>query len=179
MERSSIVRRHAQAVFELALERGELERWGDDLDTIAATLGQPEVVALLSTPKLPFEEKANLARQALPQVNPLALNLVNLLMVRRRLAIIADLDREYHRLLDAYRQVEHVEVTTAIPLEAEGREHLARRFAQMLAKRIHLDTSVDPAIIGGMVARIGDTLIDGSTRVKLNNLKRELLGASS
>ena len=56
MGMSSIVRRHAQAVFELALERGELERWASDLDTIAASLGTPEVVALLDNPRLPFEE---------------------------------------------------------------------------------------------------------------------------
>jgi len=177
--RSSIVRRHAQAVFELALERDELERWGDDLDTIAATLGQPEVVALLSNPKLPFEEKAELARQALPQVGPLALNLVNLLIMRHRLSIINDLAQEYHRLLDAHRQVEHVEVATAIPLEAREREHLVLRLSEIMAKRIHLDESVDPALIGGLVVRVGDKLFDGSTRSRLNSLKRELLGVSS
>ena len=101
---SSIVRRHAQAVFELALERGELERWASDLDTIAASLGTPEVVALLDNPRLPFEEKARLIRQALPEVSQLAFNLVNLLVMRHRLAIINDLAQEYHRLLDAYRQ---------------------------------------------------------------------------
>jgi F-type H+-transporting ATPase subunit delta len=175
---SSIVRRHAQAVFELALERGELERWASDLDTIAASLGTPEVVALLDNPRLPFEEKARLIRQALPEVSQLAFNLVNLLVMRHRLAIINDLAQEYHRLLDAYRQVEHVEVTTAIPLDEQEKERLARRLTEITGKHIHLDARVDPAIIGGLVARIGDTLIDGSTRVKLHNLKRELLGVS-
>ncbi len=174
MPRGVTAKRHAQAVFQIAQERKELDRWQSDLESIAATLSQPELAALLENPKIRFEEKARLVEGTLPGVSQLALNLVYLLVTRGRVALAGDIADEYQRLLDAHRGIEHVEVTTAVPLEEEQEGKLAKRLSSLTGKKVTLSTRVDPAIVGGLVARIGDSLLDGSTHSKLAALRKSL-----
>ncbi len=175
MPRGVAAKRHAQAVFQLALERGELEKWLEDLKTIATTLSQPQLMAILESPKVHLDEKMELLRRCLPGVSQLALNLVYLLVARRRLRLIDQIVSEYQRLADAYQGVEHAEVTTAIPLDEEDRQRLSERLAELTGTRIVLSTRVDPNVIGGFVVRIGDRLIDGSTKSKLDSLRKSLV----
>lgn len=174
MARGTQARRHAQAVYEIARERGELERWQADLKAIATALAAPELVAFLGNPKVPLEAKIQLVGQSLPGANPLALNLVYLLIARRRLGLVEQLTLEYDRLLDAHRGLEHAEVTSAVTLNEGQKERLARRLASLTGKKIVLSVSVDPAVVGGLVVRVGDKLIDGSTRARLADLKKSL-----
>lgn len=175
MPRGVAAKRHAQAVFQLALERGELEKWLEDLNTIATTLSEPQLMAILESPKVHLDEKMELLRRCLPGVSQLALNLVYLLVARRRLRLIDQIVSEYQRLADAYQGVEHAEVTTAIPLDEEDRQRLSERLAELTGTRIVLSTRVDPNVIGGFVVRIGDRLIDGSTKSKLDSLRKSLV----
>lgn len=175
MPRGVAAKRHAQAVFQLALEGGELEKWLEDLKTIATTLGQPQLMAILESPKVHLDEKMELISRCLPGVSQLALNLVYLLVARRRLRLIDQIASEYQRLVDAYQGLEHAEVTTAIPLDEEDRKRLSERLAGLTGTRIMLSTKVDPNVIGGFVVRIGDRLIDGSTKSKLGSLRKSLV----
>ena len=175
MPRGVAAKRHAQAVFQLALERGELERWLDDLKTIATTLSEPQLMAILESPKVHLDEKMDLISRCLPGVSQLALNLVYLLVTRRRLRLIDQIVSEYQRLADAYQGLEHAEVTTAIPLDEEDKKRLSERLAELTGTRIMLTTKVDPDVIGGFVVRIGDRLIDGSTKNKLDSLRKSLV----
>jgi F-type H+-transporting ATPase subunit delta len=175
MPRGVAAKRHAQAVFQLALERGELEKWLEDLKTIATTLSQPQLMAILESPKVHLDEKMELISRCLPGVSQLALNLVYLLVARRRLRLIDQIASEYQRLADAYQGLEHAEVTTAIPLDEEDRKRLSERLAELTGTRIMLSTKVDPNVIGGFVVRIGDRLIDGSTKSKLDSLRKSLV----
>ena len=179
MARGSMVRRHAQAIFELARDAGELEGWESDLNTVVAALGEPEIVAMLQNPRLPFEEKAELARTCLPGMRQLVLNLVYLLLLKGRLGILRDIVEEYGRMLDAHRGIEHAEVTTAIVLDEAQVGGVSRRLAELVGREVRISVRVDPQIIGGLVVRIGDTLIDGSTRSRLNGLRRELVEAAT
>ena len=175
MPRGVAAKRHAQAVFQLALERGELEKWLEDLKTIATTLSQPQLMAILESPKVHLDEKMELIGRCLPGVSQLALNLVYLLVGRRRLRLIDQIVSEYQRLADAYQGLEHAEVTTAIPLDEEDKQRLSERLAGLTGTRIMLSTKVDPNVIGGFVVRIGDRLIDGSTKSKLDSLRKSLV----
>jgi F-type H+-transporting ATPase subunit delta len=171
MPRGVAAKRHAQAVFQLALERGELE----DLKTIATTLSQPQLMAILESPKVHLDEKMELLRRCLPGVSQLALNMVYLLVARRRLRLVDQIVFEYQRLADAHQGVEHAEVTTAIPLDEEDKQRLSERLAELTGTRIVLSTKVNPNVIGGFVVRIGDRLIDGSTKSKLGSLRKSLV----
>ena len=167
-------RRYAQAVFNIARERNELDRWQSDLRKIA-TLGEDApFIALMENPKIHFEAKAKLLTERLGDINPLALNLVYLLVTKGRLSMVGDIADEYQYLLDSYRGIERAEVTTAIELGAEDRRRLEERLGAMVGKKVVLKPRVDPSVLGGIVARIGGKLLDGSTRSRLMALKKTM-----
>ena len=167
-------KRYAQAVFEIARETGELDGWQSDLNKIASLGEDAEFAAVMESPPVHFEDKARLLRERLVDVGPLALNLVYLLVVKGRLSIAGDIADGYRRLLDSHRGIERVEVTTAIPLDDEDKLRLAERLGAAVGKKIMLRSEVDTSVMGGIVVRVGDKLIDGSTRSKLLALKREM-----
>jgi F-type H+-transporting ATPase subunit delta len=167
-------RRYGRAVFEIALERKELDRWQVDLEEIAALGDNAAFMALIENPKFGFEKKEKLLAKLLGDVNPLARNLVYLLVSRGRLAMIGEIAEDYHRLLDSYRGIEHAEVVTAVPLDAKEKKKLEEHLGKVVGKKIVLETSVDPGLVGGMIARVGGKLLDGSTRSQLLALKKEL-----
>ena len=177
MARKAYAKRYSQAVFEIALETKELDRWQSDLRKIVGIVGDAAFLALLESPKFHFADKARLLSERLEGINPLALNLVLLLVTRGRLDIIGDIADEYQRLLDSYRGIEQAEVMTAIPLSDEDELKLAEHLGAIVGKKVVLKSEVDSRLIGGIVARIGDKLLDGSTRSKLVALRRELAGA--
>jgi F-type H+-transporting ATPase subunit delta len=162
-------------VFNIALETNQLDRWQSDLRRIASLSEDATLIALLESPKFRFFDKARLLSERLGDTNPLALNLVYLLVTRSRLSMVGDIADEYLRLLDNYRDIEQAEVITAIPLDDEDKQRLAEHLGAVVGKKIVLKPEIDSSLIGGIIARIGDKLLDGSTRSKLEALKRELV----
>ena len=177
MARKVYARRYAQAVFEIALEKKELERWQSDLQKIASTVGDVAFLAALESPKIKFDDKIKFVSERLSDISPLALNLVRLLITRAGIGMIGAIAEEYRRLLDSYRGIETAEVITAIPLDAEDMQKLTKNLGALVGKKVVLKSEVDPGVIGGFVARVGGKLLDGSTRSKLAALRRELVGA--
>ncbi len=178
MARSAYARRYSQAVFEIAMERQELDRWQSDLRKVASLGEDAALVALLENPGLHFNDKARLLSEQLGDINPLALNLVYLLVARGRLSMVGEIADEYQRLLDSYHGIEQAEVITAIPLDDEDRLRLAEHLGAIVDKKVVIKPEVDSSLIGGVIARIGGKLLDGSTRSQLEALKRELSGAA-
>ena len=177
MDRRVYARRYSQAVFNIALETSELDRWQSDLEKIASLAEDAALITIIESPKFHFDVKVELLSERLGDVNPLALNLVYLLVSRGRLAMVGDIADEYQRLLDSYRGIERAEVATAIPLDDEDKLRLAERLGTVVGKKVVLKPEVDSSLIGGIVARIGGKLLDGSTRSKLTALKEDLAGA--
>jgi F-type H+-transporting ATPase subunit delta len=177
MPRISSHKRYAQAAFELALEKGELEGWHADLVKVARELTDQKLVDLLENPKLPFGTKERLLKERLGMVNHLVLNLCCLLMSRGKLKMVREVSEHYRWLLDAHYGVEHAQVTTAVPLGDEDKQRLSSRLAQMAGRKVIIDAQTDPSIIGGFRARIGDALIDGSVKNALECLRRRLASA--
>lgn len=168
-------RRHAQAAFEIALERKELEVWRGDLERLSEAVQDPLLFTFLESPRIRFNEKERILSQGLEGLNPLVMNLALLLVSRGRLGLVADMVLEYGRLVDEHRGIAHAEVTTAVPLESEEKDKLVRRLGVLVGREIVLTTRVAPAIIGGLVARVGDKLIDGSTKSRLLALRESLM----
>ena len=178
MARLTSGKRYAQAAFKLALEKAELDSWQASLRKIADIITDEKLVALLENPKLPFEAKKALLEARLGEINPLALNLAYLLVHKDRLGIAGDISLQYDRLLDTHYGIEHVEVITALPLGDEDRERISSRFREITGHKVIIDAQVDPSIMGGIRARIGDTLIDGSIRNRLQALRKSLVEIS-
>jgi ATP synthase, F1 delta subunit len=168
-------KRYAQAAFELALEKGELDSWQASLEKIADIATDAKLMALLENPKLRFTAKKSLLEERLGKVNPLALNLASLLMSRDKLRIASDVSWDYNRLLDAHNGIEHAEVVTALPLDDEDKDRLSGKLGEMVGRKVIIDAQVDPSTLGGIKAKIGDTLIDGSVRNRLATLRKRLI----
>ncbi len=176
MARRANARRYAQAVFQIALERAELDRWQSDLRKIASLGEDAAFTMLLESPRLHFDDKTRLLSEQLGDVNPLALNLVYLLVTKGGLSIVGEITEEYQRLLDSYHGIEQAEVITAIPLDDEERLKIEERLGAVVGKKVVIKPEVDSSLIGGIVARIGGKLMDGSTRSRLEALKKEMSG---
>lgn len=177
MPRISSGKRYAQAAFELASERGELESWREGLKKMAELTTNEELMALLQDPRIPFDAKKTLLQKGLGDIHPLVFNLAVLLVSKGILFRSPDIFQQYNNLLDAHRGVERAKVTTALPLGAEEEEVVSRRLGEIVDRKVVIDGQVNPSIIGGFIARIGDTLIDGSIRQKLESLKKNLVEA--
>lgn len=166
--------RYAQAVFEIASARNELDNWQSDLRTIARLGEDAALIAWLESPKFPFADKVRVLTERLGNISPLALNLAYLLVAKGKLSLTGEIADEYQQLLDSYRGIESVEVTTAVSLGNEDKQRLSQRLSALLGKKVLLKSKVDPELIGGIVARVGGKLLDGSTRSQLLALKRAM-----
>ena len=174
MGKEVYARRYAQAVFDIALETKQLDKWQSDLSQLARLGEDATIVDLLQSPRLHFEDRAKLLSEQLSGAGPLALNLTHLLVARGKLGIAGDIADGYQRLLNKHRGIEQVDVTTAVQLDDNERLRLEKRLSKLLDKKVVLETKVDASILGGIIAQIDDRLLDGSTRGKLLALKREL-----
>lgn len=176
MARRAQAKRYAQAVFEIALAKNQLDEWQSDLRKIAGLI-EEAVVVLLENPKLRFSDKARLLAERLGDVNPLAQNLAYVLVARRRLSMIGEVADEFERLVDSHRGIERAEIITATPLDDEERVKLEQRLGAIVGKKVVVKPEVDTGLLGGLVARVAGKLLDGSTRSRLEALKRELGGS--
>ena len=174
MAAGSSARRHAQAVFQIAREQDSLDKWQADLDEIASAFGDPDLGRVLESPRIRPDQKQELAGQRLAGLDPLARNLASLLVSKGRVALAGDIAGEYKSLLDDHRGVGAAEVTTAVPLDSQAEKRIMDQMSKATGKRITLTSSVDPDIVGGIVIKIGDRLIDGSTRTKLSAMRNSL-----
>jgi F-type H+-transporting ATPase subunit delta len=171
------VKRHAQAVFQLAQERSELEKWQSDLALMKIRLGDPLILAFLQNPKTPSEEEVKLLNQLLPELSPLSMNFCQLLVAKNRLSLLEDIATEYQHLVDEYQGRVRIRVITAVPLDEAEEQRIQAKLTEALGKEVVLTTEINPKIIGGIIFRIEDKLIDGSVRTRLEMLRRDLIQA--
>ena len=175
MPRAASARRYAQAVFELALENRELEKWFDDLTLLSDSVSNQEFLDFLSQPRVTSEEKIRVVRDALgDSVGPLALNLMSLLATKNIAHILPGITDQYQELLDAQQGIERAEAVTAIPLDDDEQRRVTEMLSAVSGKDVRLTTRVDAEILGGMIIRIDDRVMDGSTRSRLQAMRREL-----
>lgn len=173
--RSSTARRYAEAVFEIAERDGTVELWLSQLSDIAQAVTRPEVVRRLEDPHVPIEARAQAlhdvaGKDMLPQMA----NLLGLVLRRRRVDSMPHIAREFKRLYNRRAGIVEAAATSAMELDQQEIAALTTRLEKMTGKKIELDTSVDPRILGGIQVRIGDTLYDGSVRGRLERLRARL-----
>jgi F-type H+-transporting ATPase subunit delta len=176
MIRDTAAKRYARAAFEVALEYGALDRWSDDLQLIAAVMDDAKALALLTNTKVPLAERYRLLEGTLAGIEPQAMNLAKLLVAKGRGSLAPQIAEAYLGLVDEHRGIAHATVVTAVPLSDAERQAVEKRLGDMSGKQVIAHLEVEPDIVGGLVARIGDKVIDGSTRGKLLALRRSLAG---
>jgi F-type H+-transporting ATPase subunit delta len=171
--------RYARALLEVAVkEQASLQAVDEQLASFVDLFRQnPALEKVMLNPAVPTPRKraamVELAAQA--QVSPILSKLLVLLAGRDRLVLLPDmLDAYRERLLD-HEHVVRAEVTTATPLPADRAQAVERALAQATGRTVRLGTRVDPSIIGGVVARVGDTIYDGSVTTQLQKIKKRLV----
>jgi F-type H+-transporting ATPase subunit delta len=168
------VKRYAQAVFEIALESNKLKEWQSDLSKFAKLVDDDEFVGLVENPKIHFDLKKKMVQEKLGKTSPMVLNLTYLLVSKGKLRTAGQIAVEYERLLNEHYGIKTAEVTTAVPLDNAEAEKLGKHLESMVGAKVSMNVQVNPDIIGGFVARIDDSLIDGSIRNRLETLKKRL-----
>jgi F-type H+-transporting ATPase subunit delta len=176
---STAARRYAAAIYELAEEAGSFEDWQRDLDILANVAGDGGALGVLENIKSPMEDRLALLDRALTGMSPLTQNLARLLVSRGRFSLVSQINSAFTEMVDRRNGVVRATATTAVPLSDDEQQSVVERLRLMTGARdIRLQTEVDPAIIGGLVVRVGDQLIDGSTRSRLIQLRRQLAGVA-
>ncbi len=175
MTTSTSAKRYAQAAFDIACEKGNFDQWRSDIRSVAELTKDTEVSDLIENPKLPFDLKAKIVKEKLGGINQLTLNLCYLLISKSKFASAQQIADEYDRLLDDFRGIKHADVVMAVLAEDNDKERIATRLKAIVGQNVVVNVQVDTAILGGMIARIDGTLIDGSVRKKLDELKKSLV----
>jgi len=169
---------YARTVFlEASLQRSQLEKFRLDLKRIAGIAADAKLMSSLRDPELSLDARKGLLEEWLGDVSDTVMNLVFLLAGRDKVKIAPEISQEYDRLLDAHYGIEHAEVVSAVPLDEGDREKVSSRLEQITGRRFALDAEVAPDILGGLIIKIGDTLIDRSLRGSLEALRRDLTAA--
>lgn len=167
-------KRYAEAVFEIAKSKDTFDRWLSDLEAITRVREDERLGRLLSSPAIRLDAKDEVIARALPDLSLEARNLVKLLLRRGRFSLVPQITAHYKRMLNSHRGIATAQVTSAVPLSRQELDGVAERLAVMTGRKIIVEPAVDPEIMGGIVARIGDQLIDASVKGRLEALKRRL-----
>lgn len=166
---SGAARRYNQALTELAQENGTFDAWLRDLDVLNALISDQEVAQFLQNPGVQDAQKLSAADAVLTDVQPEARTLFHMLIERRRLKLLPEIVELMNESALGAKGVVRVDVTTADALDDAGKELVRERLKSIVGKDVELHLHEDASIIGGIVARIGDQVIDGSV---LNQLRR-------
>jgi len=176
---SASARRYASAAFNVAGQSGEYDRWLQALREITRVLRMPSARAVLMSPAVPAAQKTAVLDRVLPNAPPMVRNFVHILVNRDRLDEVPGIADALQDLINVQRGIVTAEVTTAVPLDGEMERVVAQRLATYFDRdpqKITIRSRVDPSIIGGVVARVGDQVIDDSIRGRLARLRRTLAG---
>lgn len=174
---SLVARRYAQAALELAVEHNNLDEWRADMAALTDSWAQTRIAARLDDPKLGRARRVQEARRMLEgHVNPLALNMVLLLVDRGRAVLIPRIAAAFERLERERERRALAYVTSAIALTDAQRESLSQGLGQRFDRTVELVENVDESIIGGLIVRVDDELIDASVAGRLRGIEAQLTG---
>ena len=171
---SAAARRYTEAVFSLARDKDTFDQWQRDLDKLAALTADPQAAVVMASPKVGEADKLALITAQLTGAQPEALNLARLLLERGRLSIATEMADVFRELALAELGIVIAEVTTATPIDKATETGIKQQLSKLVGKQVEIRTHVDESIIGGIIARIGDQLIDGSVSSQLRRLRTRL-----
>jgi len=174
----SVARRYAAALFDVVRKTGHTDRAGEELQTLVRTIeGHDELRRVFETPAVPAQVKKEIVSSLLKasggysdEVSRLAVMLAE----RDRLGLLSQLQAVYAERLLADKKIVPAEVVTASPLSDQNRAALTRALGAATGSEVRLTERVDPAIVGGVIARVGSLVFDGSVTRQLERLRQKL-----
>ena len=168
--------RYARALLDVVAKEGNPEQVQQELTGLAEIFSNQELSAVLKSPAIPSPSKRGIVEALIARTKPSAPlgKLLLLLADRNRLALVPEIAKVYDERLMELRQVVRVEVTTAMPLTPSHAADFEQRLSKATGRQVLMTTTVDPALIGGAVARIGTMVYDGSVANQLARMRERL-----
>jgi F-type H+-transporting ATPase subunit delta len=181
MNDARIGRNYAEALLTLARKDEEQEEWGALIEAISVGMREDHTLrTFLESPKLSSARKIQILELALGRRVPrLFLRFLETVIMKRRQMLIPEIASEYRMLIDESEDRVHVNVTVARELAEPERDALSRQLGRLFGKRVVPHISLNPAILGGVIVKVGDTVMDGSVRRRLASLKHRMLSTVS
>lgn len=179
MRQTILARRYAKALFSLGKQQGKYEAYSEALAAIAALYQEtPEVGDSLTNPLYPVEarKKVMVSIANAVQGDMIFTAFLNLLVERQRAGILPDIAHEMQVMVDEAQNISHGTVVSAITLDSALQEKIQATLEKITGNKVILEARVDPSIIGGIIAKVGDLVVDGSIRTQLHGLKESIKG---
>lgn len=166
-----LARPYAKAAFEVALSKGALAQWSQQLALASEVASSEAMQKVLTNPSITSEAQADVFVEVCGEkASPHLKNLVNALAENKRLALFSAISEQYELLRQEQEKTLNVEIRSAFPLEASTQERLVAALKNKLSRDITAETVIDDSLIGGVVIRAGDLVIDGSAKGRLAKL---------
>lgn len=171
-----VAKTYAKALFEVAIESNQLDQFDKELKFVLEAFQQhPAFYELYKTPQISNDEKKGIISKVFEEaLSPEVMNFLKILLDKRRAGSFEGIVREYQRLANDYNNIVEGVAITAISLKAEEQSKIESKLSNMTGKKIKLKNEVDPSIIGGILVRIGDKVIDGTVQSRLSELQEDL-----
>jgi F-type H+-transporting ATPase subunit delta len=175
-----LARVYARSLFEAALDQGKLDVLREQLAQFADALNENrELAVFFFSPYFSTTEKQQSLQTLLDGADEIFLNFLNLLIENHRMPVVFRIRHEYERLWDEHNKTLPVEITSAIELDEQTTENLGRAIGERTGRKVTLAARVDPDILGGIVVRIGNSILDASIRNRLEQLRTHVAQGAS
>jgi F-type H+-transporting ATPase subunit delta len=169
---------YARSLFEVADEHGDLDVVREQLGAFADALdGSHELQLFFFSPYFSTEEKEEGLRKAVTDAHPTVINFLSVLLENHRMPVIFRVRREYDRLWDDAHKLLPVEITSAVELDPSVAQRVGDEIGRQTGRTVELTSTVDPEVLGGIVVRVGNSIIDASIRTRLENLRKQVVKA--
>ena len=174
----SVAATYAEALFEAATEADAVDAVAADLAAFAQAMRESaELRAVLSSPEVDTRAKKRAMAELTEGASPLTANFLQVLIDRGRIADLPEIARAFEERVARAEHRLQVEAITAVPMPDDLRKRVVQRIQGQTGATVELTESVDPDIVGGLVLRIGDVVVDGSLRRRLDELRHNLQAA--
>lgn len=171
---------YARSLFEVAREQGKLDVLREQLAQLADALRENrELEVFFFSPYFSTKEKQAALEKLLDAADPVLLNFLSLLIENHRMPVIFHIRRQYERLWDEENKTLPVEITSAIELDSATTESLGKTIGERAGRKVQLASRVDPDILGGIILRVGNSILDASIRNRLEQLRRQVAQGAS
>ena len=178
MSEQQVARVYAEALFQAASGAGTVKRTGGDLRSFTRAVAEsPALANVLFNPQIEPEAKLRVVTALTAAADKLAAGALTVLLDKGRIGVLGEVADGFESLAAAAAKVVDVELTTAVPVEPAVEERIVARIERSTGMKARLRKHVDPAILGGLVLRIGDVIIDGSLRSRIRQLGKRLQSA--
>jgi F-type H+-transporting ATPase subunit delta len=179
VKQTILARRYAKALFTVGKENTTFEEYNQILQGVAELyVSNPEVVDALTNPLYPLDIKEKVMDGMIKSmgVDKVMGNFLRLLVQKKRTEILPEIAEEFQVMVDDEKNISHGNVISAIELSADLQANVQATLEKLTGKKVKLTTSVDPSIIGGIIAKVGDLVLDGSIKTQLAGLKDSIKG---